>query len=298
MPTRVIVTGPSGFIGSHLVKVSTGNLAYSTAIQWLPKSTRQGLAIAKGEADAIVHCAGLAHQMKAMDPSKYFEINHLQTIELARNAKNAGLRQFIFLSSSKVFGDHTANQPLLEDSPCNPTDAYGESKWRAEKELSTLESHDFKIAVIRPPLVFGPGVKGNLIRLLKLLDSNWPLPFEAACAKRSMVNVENLKALIERILEQEASGIFHAGESDAPTVRQLVKEIRFHLGRKSRLFPLPKIAQSIGGVVAPGILSRLFDGMQLSNAETNQKLNFSPPVEFSSGIKGMVDWYQKEKNGP
>ncbi len=82
--------------------------------------------------------------MKATDPAKYLEVNHLQTVELARNAKNAGLRQFVFLSSSKVFGDGKGNQPLIEDSPCHPTDAYGKSKLLAEHDLLSLESCDFK----------------------------------------------------------------------------------------------------------------------------------------------------------
>ncbi len=168
--------------------------------------TRTG--VETGAADAIVHCAGLAHQMKATDPAKYFEVNHLQTIELARNAKNAGLRQFVFLSSSKVFGDGKGNQLLLEDSPCHPTDAYGESKLLAENDLVALENRDFSVAIVRPPLVFGPGVKGNMLRLMNLLDSKWPMPFEAAYSKRSMVNVANLKALIERILDRQASGSF------------------------------------------------------------------------------------------
>ncbi len=297
MPTKVIVTGPSGFIGSHLLRTPSDPKGQDgEAIQWIPKSTRQGLGVEAGAADAIVHCAGLAHQMKATDPAKYFEVNHLQTVELARNAKNAGLRQFVFLSSSKVFGDGKGNQALIEDSPCHPTDAYGKSKLLAEHDLLSLESCDFKVAIVRPPLVFGPGVKGNMLRLMKLLDSKWPMPFEVAHSKRSMVNVANLKALIERIVERQASGIFHAGEMTCPTVRDLVVEIRTHLGRSENLFPMPRILLATLGTVAPGIVSRLFDGMELANDQTKQQLGYSPPFSFSQGIQEMVSWFQNEKS--
>ncbi len=296
MPTKVMVTGPSGFIGSHLLRTPNEPIGQDAeAIQWIAKSTRQGLDVEAGAADAIVHCAGLAHQMKATDPAKYFEVNHLQTIELARNAKNAGLRHFVFLSSSKVFGDGKGNQLLLEDSPCHPTDAYGESKLLAENDLVALENRNFSVAIVRPPLVFGPGVKGNMLRLMNLLDSKWPMPFEAAYSKRSMVNVANLKALIERILDRQASGIFHAGEMTCPTVRDLVVEIRTHLGRSKNLFPMPNVLLATLRTVAPGIVSRLFDGMELANDQTKQRLGFSPPFSFSQGIQEMVSWFQNEK---
>jgi nucleoside-diphosphate-sugar epimerase len=291
---NVLVTGSSGFIGQHIVGKTSENSLQSDhhPFQWIPFSSRNLDVEPNRSYQAVVHCAGLAHQMTEVDDSKYFEINHQSTLRMAELAQRQGAKQFVFLSSSKVFGDDQHQLELTEQTECRPSDAYGESKRRAELDLLAMNSNEFVVSIVRPPLVFGPGVKGNLIRLLKLVDCDWPLPFGNAKAQRSMVNVDNLISLIRHLVVNPVSGIFHAGEAFAPTVENLVRTMRQQMGRAPRLVFVPKTLQKLGQLVVPRLMNRLFGGMLLSNLHTNRVLEFSPPVPFEDGIKKMVDWYR------
>lgn len=295
---NVLVTGPSGFIGQHILRPREVHATPTNcrSIAWLPYSTRNRDHEPTQPYQAVVHCAGLAHQMQKIDDRQYFEINHASTLKMADLAKRQGAKHFIFLSSSKVFGDDQHHLVLTESTECQPSDAYGESKLMAERDLLALNSDQFVVTVVRPPLVFGPGVKGNLIRLLKLVDSAWPLPFGNANANRSMVNVDNLIALIEHLLDKPATGVFHAGEVTAPTVKELVRTMRLKLNRAPRLVSVPQIFNRLGQAVVPAQMNRLFGGMILSNTQTNQTLGFAPPFSFEIGIGKMVDWYQESKS--
>src|SRR5690349_10095324 len=127
-------------------------------------------------AAVVLHLAGKAHQMKAIDDKIYFDINFELTKKLADRAKQQGVSLFIYMSSIKVYGEETP-QVLDEYSPCNPVDPYGKSKLEAENYLRTIQDGKFKVAIIRPPMVYGPRVKGNMIRLLQFAEKNYPLPF-------------------------------------------------------------------------------------------------------------------------
>ena len=286
----VMVTGPSGFIGSRILALRTEAVANSES-EWFPWSTSSNTELPSQQVDAVVHCAGLAHQMTAVDPKLYFEINHTKTIQLARQLQERGTKHFLFLSSTKVFGDSHGECVFDEATPCKPTDAYGESKLKAEVDLMAMASPSFQVSIIRPPLVFGPKVKGNFIRLIKLADSALPLPFGNAKSRRSMVFVDNLVAMIRHLIVAPVTGIFHAGEASAPTVQRLVELLRTCLQRPRRLVAVPDFAINLSRRFAPSLVSRLFDGFMVRNEWTNQRLGFEPPYSLDTGIRTTVDWY-------
>lgn len=265
-------------------------------IELVAWSTRDNKELPQGDFSAIVHCAGLAHQMTPVPAESYFEINHRKTIELAKAAIDRGIPHFIFLSTTKVFGDASPNQVFDESSDCKPNDPYGESKWLAEKDLMGMATSKFVVSIIRPPLVFGPGVKGNFSRLIRLLDSPWPMPFGSAGSQRSMVFVDNLIALIMALLNSPKTGVFHAGEEHAPTVKELAVELRNSLSRPARMVPVPKPIISVLRLAAPSLVSRLFDGFVIENKQTCEALNFHPPVRFDAGIRTTVEWYVRSRN--
>lgn len=289
---KVLVTGPSGFVASHLLTTRVVD-SQSQPIEWIPLSTRGQYELPRDACPSIVHCAGLAHQMHGCQPEKYFEVNFTKTVELAQRCKSKGVAHFLYLSSSKVFGDLSPAEGFAEDSPCQPTDPYGESKRKAELALLDLASPGFIVSIIRPPMIFGAGVKGNMLKFLGLLDSAWPLPFGSATAHRSMVNIDNLNALICQLLLAPVEGIFHAGESFSPEIRQLATEVRKAFHRQPRFFPVPQPFIKILALVKPQIVRRLFDGMVLQTRWTNQRLSFSPPIPFQDGIEKMVEWYRQ-----
>ncbi len=285
----ILVTGSSGFVGKYFVKHNGGSYKLKTVSLQQKKIEDiylEGI-------NTIIHLAGKAHQMQAIDPKIYFQVNFELTKKLADVAKIAGVRQFIFISTIKVFGNFDSGV-LTIDSPCYPkNDPYGESKLMAEEYLKKIETPDFIVSIIRPPLVYGAGVKGNLHRLIGLVKKMPALPFGGISNQRSMVYVGNLAALIDRVIEKKSSGIFIAGDSQAYSTSHLIKRISCDLEKNTWLISLPKFVISIIHWLNPSLATRLFSSLIVENKDTNQKLEFTPPFTFEEGIKEMVQAYSK-----
>jgi UDP-glucose 4-epimerase len=242
--------------------------------------------------NTIVHLAGKAHEMQPIPDSIYFKVNFELTKALAERAKTAGVSHFIYISSTKVYGDEI-NGVVNEDSECLPTDAYGKSKKMAEEFLLSMQSPDFTVSIIRPPLVYGPGVKGNMIRLLEIAEKNIPLPFGNTGNARSMVYLDNLVALINRVIEKKAAGIFIGGDASPLSTDSLISLMRKSLGKRPGLITLPTFMRKILKQIRPAMYIRLFGSFEVDNTSTNQKLNFVPPYSSEQGISEMVKWYLK-----
>jgi UDP-glucose 4-epimerase len=281
---KILVTGTSGFIGQQLLAVFKG-LYEIQSVSLRKKKVSQ---IDFKSIESVVHLAGMAHQMKKIDPSIYFKINRDLTVELAKRAKSKGVKQFIFISTVKVYGEYTQDT-LDENSSCHPSDPYGQSKFEAEQRLLELESNDFKIAIIRPPLVYGKGAKGNLLRLIKLIKQLPILPFKGIDNQRSMVYSKNLISLIDCLLKNQRSGIFIAGDKAPHSTTELVMLIDKHLSTNKIFINLPNIILNTIRICKPSLFNRLFSSSVIDNTITNQKLNFSPPFSIGDGIKEMVE---------
>lgn len=282
---KILITGASGFVGQSLVPILQQKHHVETVS--LRKKKVEDLDLKNTE--VIVHLAGMAHQMTKIDPKIYFDVNRDLTLKVAEKAKADGVKQFIFISSVKVYGDTgRVGQVLNENSECTPTDPYGKSKLEAEIGLQKLETPDFKVAIIRPPLIYGKEVKGNLQRLKSLILKMPILPFGGIKNERSMVYVGNLIALIDHLIQHQNSGIFIAGDQKAHSTTDLVVAMKQFLNAKTRLVKLPNFAVSILRLLKPALINRLFDSYVIDNSLTNKKLNFQPPFPFEKGIKEMV----------
>lgn len=285
-----LLTGSSGFVGSRLLEISKNKgLVRSISLQNLtPDQVNfQGIY-------SIIHCAGIAHRMEPTPDELYFQINRDLTIEFAKAAKTAGVKQFIFLSTIKVYGLDYSSSPITLNTPCQPNDAYGQSKIEAEQKLLKLEDESFKVAIIRPPLIYGPGVKGNLLKLMQLATSHKPIPLGGIQNKRSMVFVDNLIALIDQIIEQEARGIYLPSDSTTLSTSQLMHEILLHINSSKKLLPIPTIAQKMIGLLKPEIAKRLFKSLVVNSTESYQNLNYKPPYSTKNGIRSMCDFFFKK----
>ena len=185
---RALVTGASGFIGTHLV---THLRNEGWQVETVKHDTLQrGLAM-EGTS-TVFHLAGLAHAgAKGSDRPRMFTANVALSTALYKRACDAGVNRFVWLSSSKVLGD-TSSVPLAECAPYRPGDLYAESKVAAEEALLELSCADTRLCIVRPPLVYGAGVGANFLALLRVAVSNWPLPFASAVAQRSCLGVNNL----------------------------------------------------------------------------------------------------------
>ncbi|MEE9372216.1 MAG: NAD-dependent epimerase/dehydratase family protein [Saprospiraceae bacterium] len=286
MSKKVLVTGSSGFIGQALISTQMEN------VQFFPVSLKDNKIenIDLEDIQAIIHLAGIAHQLGKADGSVYYTVNRGLTISLAEKAKKAGVTQFIYLSSVKVYGDNIKEGIILnEHSECHPKDDYGKSKLQAEQYLQDIEDDKFKVAIVRPPLVYGKNVKGNLKKLVNLIRRSSILPFAAIDNSRSMVYLGNLISLIEVILIKSASGIFIAGDEYTHSTSELALEIKKHSLSKCYFFKIPKPLLILVRVFFPSAIQRLFGSFVIDNTHTNKILDFEPPYTFSYGIQEMVN---------
>ncbi len=215
--------------------------------------------------------------MEPIDDQVYFNVNYELTRRLADKAKRQGVKQFVYVSSTKVYGDDV-RQVLNEKSPCTPTDAYGASKFRAEAYLQSIASGSFSVAIVRPPLVYGPEVKGNMIRLLQLAGKKYPLPFGKSGNARSMVFVDNLIEFINTIIEQQEEGIFVAGDREPIATDRLILMIRKYLSNGSGLVSIPGLFRVVLRKLKPGLYTRLFGSFVVDNSGSNAAAPFHASV--------------------
>jgi nucleoside-diphosphate-sugar epimerase len=247
---RVLITGVTGFVGSHLV--SALHLKGYQVCAALRKASSQaypfeslvtgeggdGLEWLLKDIDAVIHCAGKAHMDRSVGEAEYHRVNGENTLKLARAAEKARVKKFIFLSSVRAQSGPWASSLITETDPPRPTDAYGRSKWQAEQELHQL---DLDYVALRPVLIYGQGVKGNMASLLKLAHKPWPLPIKSLQAHRSLLAIENLIDAIEAILlwKEELRRPFLVSDEEKLTLAEMVTSLRAGWGRSPQLFSVP-----------------------------------------------------------
>lgn len=284
---KLFLTGATGFIGNHLIK---DLIKYETTSISLQKTQPEHLNLKSY--GAIIHLAALVHQMQGAKKEEYFRINCDLTLALAKKAKKDGVKHFIFMSTIKVYGEETTKIPLNEESPCHPNDPYGESKLAAEEGLLAMASEDFTVSIIRIPLVYGEGVKANMLNLIKLCDILPLLPFGGIDNRRSMVYVKNVTAFINTLLDQRASGVFIVSDSKPISTTQLVQIIYTVLDKKRILLTLPKVLINLIRRLKPSLHQRLFGSLEIDPSASFEKLKFIPPYTTEEGIKAMIGWYR------
>jgi len=247
--------------------------------------------------DVVLHLAAIVHQSKKINENDYFRINRDLCLNVAENAKKSGVKQFVFLSTCKVYGDFFPGSKIRnEDSSCCPDDGYGKSKYEAEIGLKRIEDTNFKVSIIRTPLVYGEGVKANMLSIISLVDTFPILPLGKINNKRNFTCVENLVGFIDRIIELRASGIFIAMDEVAISTTELVKYLSTSLGKKVILFKLPSVIVRLGTFFIPRIFERLYNSLEFDNSRTKMKLNYRPPFSTEEGLKRMVLSYKKSKS--
>jgi len=285
---QILVTGASGFVGSHWFE----SCRLREQCQAVSLQSKKVADLQLNGIETVIHMAGIAHRMGQPSGSIYYDVNRDMTLELARHARAAGVSQFIYLSSTKVMGDEGGY--FDEQSVPHPVDDYGKSKFEAELGLGSLISGSFTVSIVRPPLIYGPGVKGNVLRIMELLSKPWPLPLDGIDNARSMVSIANLIALLERIVELRAPGTFIAGDAAPISTTQLVRSLADGMHSRARLFALPRWAQRTALRALPRVGQRLFESYVVSNTETNRRLDFTAPLATSTALAETGRWYARK----
>jgi nucleoside-diphosphate-sugar epimerase len=312
-PSRVLITGASGFVGRTLL-AAAAPFQLRAAIRSNPVPEFGGEQVIVGEIngqtdwsralagiDCIVHLAARVLVMKptVKDRSEFEHTNVLGTEQLARAAAQVGVKRFVFLSSIKVNGESSGDRPFRADDIPQPQDEYGRSKLEAERRLSAIEAASgMCVSIVRSPLVYGPGVRGNFHRLLSLVRSGLPIPLAAIANVRSMVSVWNLRDLVFALLrhERSMSGVFLAADLEAVSTAELIRRLAQFMRRPARLFPMPvgalRMLAALTGRSAE--LNRLCDSLAIDISETRVRLGWSPPLSLDAGLERTVQWYAEE----
>jgi UDP-glucose 4-epimerase len=286
----VLITGVNGFIGSRICYLWNERYDLSPISFSKDKVEDYKLTVS----DTLIHLAGIVHQMNGQDEDLYFQVNHQKTIDLAMKARDSGVRQFIFMSTLKVYGLDSYDRPITIDQECKPIDPYGQSKYRAEEDLRALENEHFKVAIIRTPVVYGPNVKGNILRLMKLITRFPILPFGKIYNRRSMIFVDNLIAYIEKIIEKKYSGLILPADSGPYSTSGLVDVMSECLDRKIWIFSIPFPFRYFISIIKPDLYQRLFGSLELDSKASNLALEFKPPYDFEYGMGAMCKWFKEE----
>lgn len=264
---RILLTGASGFVGSYFF-INYKKKYHIKKFSFLNDNFND---LDLNGIETIVHCSALVHQMKGAKKKDYYNVNVSQTIELAKKAKNSGVRHFIFLSTVKVYGEES-KYPYFENSPTNPKENYSASKLEAEMLLSTIESDNFKISVVRSPLIYGKGVKANFLNLVGLLKKVPILPFKDIKNKRSIVFVGNICFVLHKIISLEKPGVFIAKDDECLSTSDLVLMIGESLNKKIFLIKIPFFEKFLKNFL-PSFYERLYGSLFFNNEESMSKLN-------------------------
>ena len=252
--------------------------------------------------DVVIHLAARVHVMNdvALDPlEEYRNANTLATIHLAEEAAKAGVKRFIYLSSIKVNGEETnLGQSYSEDSTPVPIDPYGVSKWEAELGLEKICAQTgMEFVIIRPPLIYGPGVKANFQKLMRLVAQGLPLPLGAVHNQRSMLALDNLVGFIAEVMKNPlaANQRFLLSDGEDISTSQLLKLIAKGMGKSICLLPVPAFvlraaAQVLG---ASSAADRLLGSLQIDSSKARQLLQWQPPLSVEEGIAIAAQAYLK-----
>ncbi|MFL6796847.1 MAG: NAD-dependent epimerase/dehydratase family protein [Xanthobacteraceae bacterium] len=298
----IALTGATGFIGQGLLRELSKRgyrlrvllrrpsvLPVESASAVVGDLARpQNMAAALADVDAVIHSAGIAHAMSGLPADDYRILNTEATIALARAAQRAGARRFIFLSSIRAQCGPSAMHPVTEDLAAEPTEPYGRSKLAAEEGLAQL---DLDWVALRPVLVYGPGVKGNMAALLDIARSPYPLPLGALRERRSLLALENLAAAIETVLAapQPLRRALIAADPDPMTVAEMIAALRRGLGRRPGLFPVPSSLLQKGMQLAGRAeLYERLAGSLVAQPEGLMRLGWRPAVRTADALGALA----------
>jgi nucleoside-diphosphate-sugar epimerase len=311
---RALVTGATGFIGLALCRQLMADGVFVRAATrhrgGKPVLANESVAIdavdgqtdwtaALGGIDTIFHLAGIAHIVapRKQDPALYERVNADGTEALARDAVRAGVRRFVLVSSLKVNGEQSPPEGFRESDPVQPQGVYAVSKLHAEQRLADVgRAARLHYAVVRPPLVYGPGVRANFLALIQAVDRGRPLPLASVRNRRSLIYVENLCSALRCVANHAgaAGQVFFASDGEPVSTPDLIRGIATALGRSPRLFPAPvALLHAAGTLIGRGeAVRRLTASLTVDDRKIRGALNWLPPHDMHAGLAATIAWYQ------
>jgi nucleoside-diphosphate-sugar epimerase len=321
----VVVTGANGFIGQHLCRklaesgrevtacireradeaVFGDHSGFLKVFRLSSLGLEADLSPVLRNAEAVIHLAGRAHVMRetAKNPLSEFRVVNVRGTEnVASIAARSGVKRFIYLSSIKVNGEVTEGRAFQADDQPGYCDPYGQSKWEAEERLQEIAAGTtMEWAIVRPPLVYGPGVRGNFLALMNWVFRRIPLPFGSLHNSRSLVSVYNLSDLLCLLVDHPgaANRRFVVSDPEDISTPELVRRIAAALHRSPRILRCPKSALEMAGTLLgqKAAVQRLCSSLVLDRRKTSETLGWSAPLSLEWGLDRTAEWFLKRTTG-
>jgi nucleoside-diphosphate-sugar epimerase len=315
---NILITGATGFVGRFLcfrLLAEGWNLRGTMLASESPASLVTGVepvvinplgsdifwGAALAGVDTVIHLAARVHIMddSVADPlAEFRRVNVEGTVHLAREAAKAGVKRFVFISSIKVNGEESPTPYTTESSPM-PSDPYGISKWEAEQTLRKIEAEaGLEVVILRPTLVYGPGVKANFLNLMKIISNGIPLPFASITNKRSLIYVGNLvDALATCTVHPAAAGnTYLVSDGEDVSTPDLIRRMAAALGVPTRLFPVPIPLMRLAGAVTgkSAAVKRLLGSLTVDSSEIKRRLDWQPPFTMEEGLRETTEWFKSK----
>lgn len=273
---KVVSRYPTGFAGEII------SVDYSD----IPETIFSGM-------HTVINFAAIVHKREKIPDEVYQKVNYQLAMNNAKKAKQQGVKHFVQISTVSVYGKVNS---ITHDTSSNPLDSYGKSKLRADNELMKMHDLDFKVTIIRPPLIYGGGnAPGNMMRLLRLVDKGLPLPFRGIDNRKDFLNITNFIEVLKKVVLKEASGIMLVSDNRPISTAKLIKIISEKLGKKPRLILLPSFMLALLKKLRPDEYDKLFGTLTIDCRKTFEKLEIAPESSVEDGIEEMTKWYLAHK---
>jgi UDP-glucose 4-epimerase len=312
---RVLVTGATGFVGRTLCETLSKSGYLVRASLHLDRSTPDWISekVLVGDIGAatdwrealqgvslVVHLAARAHILRDSAAASYVETNAEGTRRLADESARAGVKRFLYLSSVKVNGEATVDGAYTSSDEPHPLDDYGKSKWSAEMHVRRIAvSSAMDAVIVRPPLVYGPGVRANFLRLMRMVDSGWPLPLGAIDNRRSLISVWNLCDFLKRALEHPIASnrTWMVSDGEDLSTPDIIRRLGRAMGKRVRLIPVPvSVLKLIGAATGKKAeLDRLCGSLVVDMAQSCRDLEWRPTLSVDEGLARTVLWYRSTR---
>ncbi len=310
--TRILVTGANGFVGRRLVeRLIAGGRHVRCAVRTLGSGPDEPVVVgnigaetdwkaALAGIDAVVHLAGRAHIVRADKNALalFRAVNADGTARLAEQAEREGIRRFVMISSVKAAAETCGPDALHESDPPKPHTPYGISKWEGEQALCAA-ARQMETVILRPPLVYGPGVRANFLSLLRLIDSGLLLPLGSVSNRRSLIALDNLVDAIVVALDAPgvAGGTFYVADGAPLSTPELIRRLARALGRPARLVPFPPALLSLAGSLLgyKESVDSLIGSLAIDDSAFRGAADWAPPVTTEMAFNELAAWYRAQK---
>jgi UDP-glucose 4-epimerase len=248
--------------------------------------------------DVVLHLPAIVHQSSKIPYQRYYEVNAELAYQTALKAKKEGVKQFIFFSTIRIYGEYTPKNLIWDEfTEPVPTDNYGRSKLEAEKKLKSLNDLSFRIAILRIPMVYGPGNRGNINRMIDFMVNYRFAPFLNINNERNILYIKNLTQYLEQVIFKKAHGTFLASDPEAVSTTKIARAIAMNMNQKIYMFSIPKLVRKILKIVWRSGYHKIFGNLKLDGSKSFKILNYTPEYSLEEGMEEMIEWYlTKESN--